>query len=305
MRVVLFNPMYTVQVGTAHMRNPPSTASIHDYWEPVTRTRSLILDLAERANSGESKNLLDRTGWYVLAFASFETMIADLMIFHLLENPHLLPHEDRKIQTKQIISFNNGFKLIQFCVEEYVRSIGYKSIEEILKSFGEKLTIGQIGSQVQLERLSRAKDIRNKILHVDIHRLRKPHLASEGFIILIEICDSILEKVKERFGSLTRISVIEGLWGYMFPTPIMRPFDAFFHLDTEKDEVTGYKPFDVAKSAISNSERIYYEIWLSHFAGNVPIHGFNIRSLSDDKLFWFLSKLQRTALWGPRYSDGS
>ena len=230
-------------------------------------------------------------------------MIADLMIFHLQENPHLLPSEDRKIQVRQIVSSNNGFKLVQFCVEEYVRSIGYKNIEEILKCFGEKLTIGKIGTDLQVDRLSRAKELRNKILHVDIHSLREPKLASDGFEVLVEICDSILENVEVRFGSLTRICVIKNLWEYMFPTPIMRPFEAFFYLDAEKDEVTGYKPFDVTASGISNSERLYYEIWLSHFAGNVSIQGFNVRSLSDDKLFWLLSKLQRTALWGSRYSD--
>lgn len=132
------------------MTNPPSTASIHDYRERVVKQRSCIDRLAKRENSGPNSNHLDRTdwhldraGWFVLAFASFEAMLNDLLTFHLLENPHLLPHEDRRIPTHHIADASNGLNLLRVCVDVYVRSTASKSVEDHLKIFGDKLTIGK------------------------------------------------------------------------------------------------------------------------------------------------------------------
>lgn len=285
------------------MNHPPSTATIHDYRNPVVRSQLLIQELQERFQSQESPNLLDSTGWFILAFASFECAISEVLSFHLIENPRLLPAEDRKIPTSKLIGTHNTHSLTKECVENYVRSLMYRPLEEMLPIACQKLTIRRIQSENLVERLKKIKEIRNEVLHEDVHHLRRSQLSLyECFRSLLEVLAHFSEQFDERFGSLSRVNAIKGIWTYMFSTQLMHPFEDFFCVDVDADSIPAIKK-DARELGISNSERIYYEIWLSHFSGSHSIKGFHIRSLSGDKLFWFLTVLKRRALWGESYTD--
>lgn len=258
----------------------------------------LLEGLADLATSSE-RTLLDRTGGYVLAHARFEALLTDLLTFHILENPQLLPKEERSITTDTLTS-SPGFAILEGVVEDYVRKAAYKPAGKFLEIFCKKLTIPLIGDDRLLASFARARETRNQILHVDVHHLRNlGNQPANDITTLLTMLGHIGDGVSSRFGHMTRIAAIKRIWDHLFDTPLMRPFEDFFVLDLEADQVNAVKQ-DARKRSISNSERIYYEIWLSHFKGE-PIANFHIRSLSDDRVFWFLNTLRRTALWGNRY----
>lgn len=278
----------------------PSVACIHDYLEPVRRAQMLIRGLTELSYSNSESSLLDRTGRFVLAFAAFESMMSDLLEFHLLENPHLLPQENRTLPTEKIAESAEGRDILSYVVKDYIRKIMYKELEEILRIFGQKTTLGAVANQEQLKILVSAKNIRNAILHSNVHALKGKQNDLIGMQSIIEVCDKIEENIVSRFADHTRVASIKALWEYIFETPLLRPFENFFVIDYDRDLVVACKPLPDGVG-LSNSERIFYEIWVGHFKGATSINNFHMRSLSGDKIFWFLSVLRRKTLWGEMY----
>lgn len=283
--------------------------SKYELLDPISRTRP-VFEVTRDEATDPTQSPLVLTGLFVLIVAQTEGLLIDLLSAFLSEHPERLPN-DLTISGAMALEHATTSHLVTDLVRRRTNKILEKDLRAGLKTFFDTLGIEACLPDT-VEILLEAKERRNRIVHpgsamerttwgLEFAPRDEVFKVAEGYLTFI---DHLETAISNEYGHLTRIAVLKALWEHIFRTPLLRPFESFWRCDAVDDSITAHLISDKTLKSISHSERMYLEIWLSHFTGRHKAVSFNIRSISDDQtFFWFLEKLRIHTLWGPKFSD--
>ena len=109
--------------------------------------------------------------------------------------------------------------------------------------------------------------------------------------------DAIDEQIVRKYASYTKLQMLRSLWAYLFDSSVLG-FDDWWTVDEKADRVL-LKESEYENS-ISNSERMFVDLWRAHFTGRSRFwKNLNVRSLDAERqaqLIYFLSALDGISL---------
>jgi len=263
---------------------------------------------------------LHREGLFVLAVSTVEVMLSDTLLELFRKLPAKLPEKAYSVSKDLLLS--RPFDLVENLAQSYVLSLSYKKLDDILDIVNEHLATIKNFRDQHGDSLQEIKESRNLLLHNNLklnaiykekagkksrHPMRgerlsiDPQYFLDSITTLKELCIAMQEGITEKYSEYTRIAAVQRLWNYIFQTPIM-PFEKFWALNKAKDEIIAQET-DSFPKGLSNSEKIFLGVWLSHFNSrkdHPDTEAFNLHRLdsrNQQKMLFLISALRDFKLY--------
>jgi len=130
---------------------------------PVDSSKDKIGRIIAEVNNGTSSQITNE-GFFILAVASFETMILDILRYYLKWFPEKLNKKTFSINKDDLL--HRTRTLVEDEIDKELNNLSYENIESILEYFEKTLSLDQsIVSDAQQEQLGEVKATRNLLLH--------------------------------------------------------------------------------------------------------------------------------------------
>ncbi len=247
-------------------------------------------------------------GLFVMAVASMEVMIADVLQYFLRSFPQKLSANELKFEKE--IFFENYFGLLRKAVDTHINSLSYKSFEDFFNKLLKYLSLDwPVFQQAFGDDIKEIKATRNLLLHNNLvlndqysvtagvkkrerPTIDKPYL-QRTLQVLLEFEERLRRKLLEKYKDYTRINANKRLWSFLFQSPVM-PYDDFWQYDNATDRIVAFKQGRYENN-LSRSELLMLSLWRAQFSltgGGEAMKGFNMRSFDDsnqEKVLFFLS----------------
>ena len=172
-----------------------------------------------------------------------------------------------------------------------------------------------------MDELVEIEETRNLLLHNDLvvneiyggkagPKLRSDRIPSRlpvDIAYLRHTTDAMLTLVRHvegrttaKYGRYTKLAALKSLWEYLFQSPVMR-FEDYW--DTEGPHgLVRYKATDQDERQLSSSERMFLQVWLSHFnqyrrrmEPEAPLYMRSLDSIRRKQMLYFLSVAHEVA----------
>ena len=233
-------------------------------------------------------------GVFVLSVASMETMLSDVLRYHLVKFPQTLSM-DFKFEKEEF--FESHFNLLERGIDKYIYGLSYESFDSYFKKFLKCLSIEWNNFQDSYGKdFQKIKKNRNLLLHDGnvVHEKTKQSKINCDYVIesidkIINFEGKLKRYIYDKYKEYTKINANKRLWEFMFKTLLM-PYDDYWHYDELKDHIYGLKKSRY-ENDLSGSETMLLELWRSQFNGS-PIKYFNMKHLVGEvreKAMFFLS----------------
>jgi hypothetical protein len=246
-------------------------------------------------------------GLFVMAVASMEVMLADVLHYFLSSFPQKLPANEFKFDKDTF--FENYFALEGKAVDTHINGLSYKSFEDFFNKMLEYLSLYWPDFQQTFgDDIKEIKATRNLLLHNNLvmndqytdtagvkKRERvvvdKPYLQG-ALNILLGFEEELKAKLFEKYREYTKINANKRLWSFLFDSPVM-PYDDFWQYDEKTDQIAASKQGRYENN-LSHSEALILSLWRAHFSGNggEAIKGFSMRRFdtrNQERVLLFLS----------------
>lgn len=251
-------------------------------------------------------------GLFVMAVASMEVMVADVLHYFLRSFPQKLPANEFKFEKDTF--FENYFTLLRKSVDTYINGLSYKSFEDFFNKLLKHLSLDWPDfHQAFGEDIREIKATRNLLLHnnlvtneqyVDTAGSKKR--ASERGVkltvdktylqrvldVLLGFEERLQAKLLDKYKEYTKINANKRLWSFLFTSPVM-PYDDFWQYDEKTDHIVAFKRGRY-EAQLSHSETLILSQWRAHFNGNggEAMNRFSMRSFdtgNQERVLFFLS----------------
>jgi hypothetical protein len=245
-------------------------------------------------------------GVFVMSVASMEGMLSDVLKYYLQKFPQKI-NSDFKYSKDDF--FVNYFNLLDRTIENHVIQLTYKSFTHYSNKLLEYLAIEwdnfqeSIGKYIQEISASRNLLLHNKLIVNDLYldRAGPVKLSSlkgaklsidyeyvvQSLDIIIKFQDGLKQRIARKYKDYTRINAHKRLWEFMFTSPLMI-YDEYWRYDDNTDKICAIKK-GRHEGGLSSSETILLGFWRAHFNDSHQIPRFNMKTLSKEKLMFFLS----------------
>jgi hypothetical protein len=247
-------------------------------------------------------------GLFVMAVASMEIMIADVLHYFLRSFPQKLPANEFKFEKDTF--FENYFRLLRKAIDAHINSLSYKSFEDFFGKLLEYLSLDWPDfRQAFGDDIKEIKATRNLLLHnnlvvndqyVDTAGVKKrerpvvdkPYL-QRTLQVLLGFEEGLKGRLVEKYKEYTKINANKRLWSFLFHSPVMS-YDDFWQYDETTDSIVAFKQGRYENN-LARSELLLLSLWRAQFSingGGEAMKGFNMRSFDTDnqeKALFFLS----------------
>ena len=293
---------------------PPILMNCKELLVPVGSSKDRIRCIIDEVHNGTSSQIINE-GLFILAVASIETMVLDILRYYLRSFPEKLGKKTFSINKDDLLYRPRS--LVEEEVDKELNSVSYENIEQILEYFNNTLSLDQallsIGHSEQLREI---KASRNLLLHNNLvvnniyiekagpqRRERETSkkleidtvYLKETLVLFDTICDLVTSALSVKYESYTKVASIKRLWQYLFSSPVM-VFEDYWQVDPVKDRVVSYKGSKYEDDGLlSSSEMMFLGMWRAHFHGRASdVEMFSMYSLDkmyQSKMLYFLSVL--------------
>jgi len=246
-------------------------------------------------------------GLFVMAVASMEVMVADVLHYFLRSFPQKLPANEFKFDKDTF--FENYFTLLRKAVDAHINGLSYKSFEDFFNKPLEHLSLDWPDFQQAFgDDIKELKATRNLLLHnnlvmneqyIDTAGVKKrervvvdkPYLQG-ALNVLLGFEEGLKVKLLEKYKEYTKINANKRLWSFLFTSPVM-PYDDFWKYDEKTDSIVAYKQGRYENN-LSHSETLILSLWRAHFSrnGGEAMKGFTMRQFdtrNQERVLFFLS----------------
>lgn len=285
---------------------------------PILAAQHKLAEISSAAPT-DKQGALFREGLFVLAVSTVEVMLFDVMAALLRQIPAKLPDKSFSVMKESLVE--RQFNVIEEQIQLYLVGLSYKKLDEFLDAFCDRLAIN-LGSyrSTHGDSLQEIKESRNLLIHNNL-RVNSLYVAKAGpmarssrlderlpidstyfanaIVILKELCTACISAIEAKYASYTTAKAIQGLWEYIFHTPVLQ-FGDYWEVDEKADTVRlKAKKFH---GGISGSEEVFLGVWLNHFnqSKNKYIERFCLHYLDDnnkEKMLWLISALRDFRLY--------
>ncbi len=287
------------------IKDYPNLLIVNRLVRPIEISHTKLIQIREHLNPELDKVLMH--GIFVLAVASTEVMLSDILKYLLSSIPQKLPEKEFKYDKETF--FENYFDLLKKSTENYVKSLSYKSFENFSDKFIEHVGIdwpkfhNDIGKYIQEIKATRNLLLHNNLVINDQYKESAGELKRRNIVVdyqyvcsavdlFIKYEDILKEKIINKYKSYTKIKANKELWSFLFNSPVMQ-FDDYWHYNEENDDIIGFKE-GKHEGALSGSETAMLGLWRTHFHGSGGDHlkHFHIRKFDNihrEKVMLFLT----------------
>jgi len=284
--------------------------TIYDLMEPLTGARKTLADVQTCIDQSVTDDLTLK-GYLVLMVTAIEATLCDLLTAFLLQYPERLPDIEH-FKSASLAGYATTLELIAEIALKRANAIFYgRPLPKAMKGFFDTLGLPVCPAKM-LEDLDHIKTIRNAVVH-------RQSVVTSGFVTpqptnlsaddvraaaqcYSDLLSHIDQHIRAKYGHLTRVAVLRSLWDHVFTTPLLRPFDAYWVIDEQKDTIHLVHPKPAVLDdggGLATSEVLYMDVWISFFLWNQSITSFNVNRLSDfQKFIWFIENLRRLTMYG-------
>ena len=246
-------------------------------------------------------------GLFVMAVASMEVMVADVLHYFLRSFPQKLPANEFKFDKDTF--FENYFTLLRKAVDAHINGLSYKSFEDFFNKLLEHLSLDWPDFQQAFgDDVKELKATRNLLLHnnlvmneqyIDTAGVKKRELVVvdkpylQGALnVLLGFEEGLKLKLLEKYKEYTKINANKRLWSFLFTSPVL-PYDDFWKYDEKTDSIVAYKQGQYENN-LSHSETLILSLWRAHFNrnGGEAMKGFTMRQFdtrNQERVLFFLS----------------
>jgi hypothetical protein len=273
---------------------------------PVDLSSSKLQDISSHVPDAKAEVIVQ--GLFVMAVASMEVMITDVLHYFLRSFPQKLPANEFKFEKDTF--FENYFGLLRKAVDTHINSLSYKSFDDFFGKVLEYLSLDWPDfRQAFGDDIKEIKATRNLLLHnnlvvndqyIDSAGVKKrerpvvdkPYL-QRSLQVLLGFEDGLKGRLLHKYKDYTKINANKRLWGFLFQSPVMQ-YDDFWQYDETTDRIVAFKQGRYENN-LSHSELLMLSLWRSHFSltgGGEAMKGFNMRTFDNrnqEKALFFLS----------------
>lgn len=246
-------------------------------------------------------------GLFVMAVASMEVMVGDVLHYFLKSFPQKLPANEFKFDKDTF--FENYFTLLRKAVDTHIKGLSYRSFEDFFSKLLEYLSLDWPDFQQAFgDDIQELKATRNLLLHnnlvmndqyIDTAGVKKRERAvvdkaylQGALSVLLGFEEGLKAKLLEKYKEYTKINANKRLWSFLFASPVM-PYDHFWQYDERTDQIIAQKQGQYENN-LSHSENLILSLWRAHFSGNggEAIKAFSMRRFdthNQERVLFFLS----------------
>lgn len=259
-------------------------------------------------------------GFFALAVASFETMLADTYRTFLQSVPAAVDLREIKVSKAALLASASTVTLLDDWIEQRVRSEAYKKLADFLLSTLEALAIATPPFDEELTgSLIEIKETRNLLLHNNLRvsatyrensgkwrrdRSSRTRLdvnqeyVQQSVMHLLTVSNEIQGRLQSKYAAYTKLRALRSVWSFMFRSSVMS-FENFWVVDEEADAVLGIRLGEEAVR-LATSEEILLGLWRAQFgAADGYCETLRMGSLDSEnrqKVLLFLGWLDRISL---------
>lgn len=253
-----------------------------DLLDPINQAIERIEKIRIRKARNDDSIILE--GLLVLAVSSFENSIFDTMRILFTHIPEKMEMKNETIAKESLL---NGNPIAQV-IERKVLEQSYKNAKDFLTYFikATEITIADFFESDDFANLTEIKATRNLLIHNNLkvnsfYKENSGRLARNpnglyleinqdylfnSIIVLQSILTLFKTKLTAKYKSFTRLKALKELFDFTFNTPIMT-FANEWEVDKTEDRIIRYKEETSRAGGLSSSERMLFEVWLSHVRG--------------------------------------
>lgn len=276
--------------------------------EPARQADEVLREILEKLQGAPSESLEIR-GYFVLSVSQVEVALSGIRSYFARIFPEKVLDPDVRLSRARLVGYPLAVDILEHILDEKAFDLAYGRFADVLAGFLKECAINDcpIDSRI-VETLTEAKATRNTLLHTGL-RVNRRYIDSAGPMkradsgqlpltaqYVTGICEAALTLVQEvdkrlelKYRSYSKLSAIEQIWNWMFPTePMHGRFNQFFYVDNDTQTILGIK-HDELEGHLSHSEVELLGLWRH----NVISPGF--RSLDPNnqrKMLWFLETLR-------------
>lgn len=255
----------------------------------------------------KSENSIVIKSLFVYGVSTFENAMTDILKEFCKAWPQKMLGKEISLSKEQIL--NDTEVIVDTLLESSINKFIYGSLEKYISEFTKLLAIEEIP---HVSELIEIKETRNLIIHnnmivnaiylskcknecvrateQDINKqlpFDKKYAYDSLKLCIDVLSDNILAKLKDKYGSYTKIRAMKEIWDELFNSPILA-FDDYW----EYDDAGNLRHFinknigDYFNSCYSTTEEILVGKIMMHYWGSLQnIKGVNIDLFNTDRMY--------------------
>ncbi|MFH0801428.1 MAG: hypothetical protein V2A78_03455 [bacterium] len=212
-------------------------------------------------------------GLFLMLVSYFESMRKEVLQYYLKYEPDRIPTKKTIEIDKNILIENEGFRLIECLVSEYINRMPNWQFIQI---FYEVLKIKKPEIEQSIDEI---KKRRNELIHdnmqVDFKQSTVLHKSIDSDYLAHALGEYnqylayLRTEISRVYNKCTKVNALKSLWHFIFRTPLCANFEDYWHIDSEQDCLVGCKTPEYEVN-LSHSEKFMIDIWRSQVrTGNV------------------------------------
>lgn len=246
----------------------PTLVVIDNLLMPIVATETRVAEIQHEMSLHPSPVVLN--GLFLMLVSYVESMQKSVLTHHLKYQPEEMPVKRTMEIDKAALAANEDFYLLEHLISEFLRGMSYPQFSEV---FYKTLGIKKPKNESKIREI---KTKRNEVIHRNLrtdfkhkratHEQISPSYLSSSVGEYTIYLNSLKNSISEKYVKCTKLNALRELWHYTFATPLCAVFEDFWHVDTDKDSITGYKSAR-GEANLSHSETFMLSIWRSQVSG--------------------------------------
>jgi hypothetical protein len=235
---------------------------------PIMATEARVVEIEHEMSLHPSPVVLN--GLFLMLVSYVESMQKSVLTHYLKYQPEEIPVKKTMEIDKTVLAANEDFYLVEQLISEFLRGMSYPQFSEI---FYRTLGIKKPGNE---SNISEIKKKRNEVIHKNLRTDFKherteyeqisPSYLSSSLDEYTAYLNSLKGSLSDKYSKCTKLNALRDLWHYTYATPLCAVFEDFWHIDTDKDSIVGYKSAR-GETSLSKSETFMLGIWRSQVSG--------------------------------------
>jgi hypothetical protein len=249
---------------------------------PIVATEARVAEIEHEISLRPSPVVLN--GLFLMLVSYVESMQKSVLTHYLKYQPEEIPVKKTMEIDKAVLVANEDFYLVEHLISEFLRGMSYPQFSEVFfKTLGIKKPRNE-------SKISEIKKRRNEVIHKNLRMNFKhkrtlyeqisPSYLSSSLDEYTVYLSSLKSSLSDKYAKCTKLNALRELWHYTFATPLCAVFEDFWHIDTDKDSIVGYKSAR-GEANLSHSETFMLGIWRSQVSG-YKVDFLNMASLDED-----------------------
>lgn len=255
----------------------------------------------------KSENSIVIKSLFVYGISTFENVMTDILREFCKAFPEKIPSKEILLSKEQIL--NDTEVIVEIFLDNSINKLTYGSLEKYISEFTKLLAIDMIPD---VSKLIEIKETRNLIMHnnlivnsiyltkckndcvrateKDINK--KLPFDKEYAYKSLKLCvdvlnENILVKLKDKYGSFTKIKAMEEIWNELFNSPILK-FNEYWEYDNNGN-LLGFINKDIETyfyNGYSTTEKMLMGKIMMHYWGSLQnIERINIDLFNTDRMY--------------------